>query len=89
MLEAPLALPDPPVAFAWWPCGSEQALRLAAAGLVSGVADLARPGVRVVNREPGSQARQVLDRELLSLGLEPDALPGYDASRCGELITTL
>src|SRR5262249_2497613 len=24
----------PPVAFAWWPCGSQEALRLAAAGLV-------------------------------------------------------
>jgi molybdate-binding protein/DNA-binding XRE family transcriptional regulator len=136
LLEAPLALLDPPVAFAWWPCGSQQALRLAAAGLVhaagahlrdaaagvyntaaaralldgqgadvigftawreglalaprlagvvSGVADLARLGVRVVNREPGSEARQVLDRELLRLGLEPDALPGYDTSAAGHL----
>jgi putative molybdopterin biosynthesis protein len=34
LLAAPLALLDPPVAFAWWPCGSQEALRLAAAGLV-------------------------------------------------------
>jgi putative molybdopterin biosynthesis protein len=34
LIEAPLALLDPPVAFAWWPCGSSEALRLAAAGLV-------------------------------------------------------
>ena len=34
LLEAPLALLDPPVAFAWWPCTSGEALRLAAAGLV-------------------------------------------------------
>ena len=34
LLETPLALLDPPVAFAWWPCGSGEALRLAAAGLV-------------------------------------------------------
>src|ERR1019366_6439721 len=34
LLEAPLSLLDPPVAFAWWPCGSEEALGLAAEGLV-------------------------------------------------------
>ena len=34
LLETPLALLDPPLAFAWWPCGSGEALRLAAAGLV-------------------------------------------------------
>jgi molybdate-binding protein/DNA-binding XRE family transcriptional regulator len=34
LLAPPLALLDPPVAFAWWPCGSQEALRLAAAGLV-------------------------------------------------------
>jgi putative molybdopterin biosynthesis protein len=135
LLETPLALLDPPVAFAWWPCGSEQALELAAGGLVhaagahlrgadgeyntapsrrllgsdgaevigftawreglvlaprlagrvSGVSDLARLGVRVVNREPGSEARQVLDRELLSHGLGPGALPGYDTTATGHL----
>jgi molybdate-binding protein/transcriptional regulator with XRE-family HTH domain len=34
LLATPLSLLDPPVAFAWWPCGSAEALRLAAAGLV-------------------------------------------------------
>ena len=34
LLETPLALLDPPVAFSWWPCSSGEALRLAAAGLV-------------------------------------------------------
>src|SRR5487761_779754 len=34
LLATPLSLLDPPVAFAWWPCGSTEALRLAAAGLV-------------------------------------------------------
>src|SRR5499427_7326999 len=34
LLATPLDLLDPPVAFAWWPCGSQEALRLAAAGLV-------------------------------------------------------
>jgi putative molybdopterin biosynthesis protein len=135
LLETPLSLLDPPVAFAWWPCASEQALRLAADGLVhaagahlrgedgeyntahaaallggdgaevigftawreglalaprlagkvSGVSDLARLGVRVVNREAGSEARQVLERELLILGLEPDDLAGYDTTATGHL----
>jgi len=43
LLEIPLALLDPPVAFAWWPCGSGEALRLAAAGLVH-AAGVHQPG---------------------------------------------
>src|SRR5947199_301724 len=45
LLETPLGLLDPPLAFAWWPCGSGEALRLAAGGLqvaaaiVGGLAD--------------------------------------------------
>ncbi len=34
LLEEPLGLLDPPIAFSWWPCASREALRLAAAGLV-------------------------------------------------------
>ena len=34
LLETPLGLLDPPVAFSWWPCPSREALRLAADGLV-------------------------------------------------------
>jgi molybdate-binding protein/DNA-binding XRE family transcriptional regulator len=39
LLETPLAMADPPVEFAWWPCASGEALRLTAAGLahVAGV----------------------------------------------------
>src|SRR6202012_4474910 len=43
LLETPLALLDPPVAFAWWPCGSGEALRLAAAGRVH-AAGVPQPG---------------------------------------------
>src|SRR5580658_5980396 len=43
LLETPLSLLDPPVAFTWWPCGSGEALRLAAAGLVH-AAGVHRPG---------------------------------------------
>jgi putative molybdopterin biosynthesis protein len=133
LLATPLGLLDPPVAFAWWPCGSGEALRLAAGGLVHaagvhlrdadggyntavardvpGGADVIgftawreglvlRPelagtvrgldavtsrGLRVVNREPGAEARRVLDRELDSLGIEPAELPGYDSCALGHL----
>ena len=128
LLETPLALLDPPLAFAWWPCGSGEALRLADAGLVHaagvhrvgpgegrdtsgipggaevvgfaswreglvvrpgaqvrGLDDVARQGLRLVNREPGAQARTLLDRERLRLGLEPSQLPGYDSLAAGHL----
>jgi len=128
LLETPLALLDPPLAFAWWPCGSAEALRLAAAGLVHaagvhrvgpgeggdtsgipggaevvgfaswreglvvrpgaevrGLDDVAGQGLRLVNREPGAQARTLLDRERLRLGLEPSQLTGYESRAAGHL----
>jgi molybdate-binding protein/DNA-binding XRE family transcriptional regulator len=126
LLETPLGLLDPPLAFAWWPCGSGEALRLAAAGRVHaagvhragphdvvadipggaavvgfaswreglvvrpggqvrGLDDVARQGLRLVNREPGAQARTLLDRERLRLGLDPAELPGYDSRAAGHL----
>ncbi len=132
LLEAPLALLDPPVGFAWWPCGNGEAMRLAAAGLVhaagvhqpgrddqdddpgeaveipggaemvgftawreglavrpgaqvTGLGDVARQGLRLVNRELGAQARSLLDRELRRLGLDPAELPGYDSQAAGHL----
>jgi molybdate-binding protein/DNA-binding XRE family transcriptional regulator len=135
LLETPLALLDPPVSFTWWPCGSQEALRLAAAGLVhvagahlrgesggystgpaadrlrrqgaevvgfcswreglvlrpglagevTGLADVARHGLRLVNREHGAEARHVLDRELARLRLDPATLPGYQTAAVGHL----
>jgi putative molybdopterin biosynthesis protein len=126
LLETPLALLDPPVGFAWWPCGNGEALRLAAAGLVhaagvhqagepgdaveipggagvvgftswreglvirppaqvTGLGDVARAGLRLVNREPGAQARTLLDQERLRLRLDPAELPGYDTQAAGHL----
>ncbi|HEY5984265.1 MAG TPA: substrate-binding domain-containing protein [Anaerolineales bacterium] len=41
------------------------------------IQDLARPGVRFVNRNPGSGTRLWLDRELHSIGVGPDAVSGY------------
>jgi putative molybdopterin biosynthesis protein len=134
LIEAPLGLLDPPVAFAWWPCGSGEALRLAADGLVhvagahlrdqdgdynagaasellrggaeiirfcswreglvlrpaladgiSGVGDLPGSGLRLVNRDPGSEARRVLDRELAEHGIDAADLPGYETRATGHL----
>ena len=134
LVAVPLGLLDPPVGFSWWPCPSQEALRLAAAGLVqvagthlrgpggqynlgpaaellphggqvirfcswweglvlrpelaggiSGVADAARRGLRLVNREPGAEARRVLDQELADAGIEAGQLPGYDTRVGGHL----
>jgi putative molybdopterin biosynthesis protein len=134
LLETPLGLLDPPVAFSWWPCPSEEALGLAAEGLVhvagahlrgrgseynigpaaevllqggevigfcswreglalrpeladgiGGVGDLVRRGLRLVNREPGAEARSVLDRELAEAGVEAGQLPGYGTQATGHL----
>jgi molybdate-binding protein len=130
LLATPLALLDPPVAFAWWPCGSAEALRLAEAGLVhaagvhtdagestaggrqlphgaevigftswregltlrtdlahvvTGLDDVARHRLRIVNREQGAEARRLLDAERQRLGLSPADLPGYESSAAGHL----
>jgi putative molybdopterin biosynthesis protein len=129
LLETPLSLLDPPVAFAWWPCGSGEAMRLAAAGLVhaagvhqpagepgaadvtgipggaevagfaswreglvarpgtalTGLDEVARRGLRIVNREPGARARTLLDQECLRLRLAPAELPGYVSQVPGHL----
>ena len=60
-------------------------LRPGLAGRVSGVADVVRAGLRLVNREPGSEARLLLDRELAALGADPGELPGYPSQATGHL----
>lgn len=45
---------------------------------IRSVADLARKGVRMVNREKGSGARQLLDRGLAEAGVPSRAVAGYD-----------
>lgn len=129
LLATPLSLLDPPVAFAWWPCGSAAALRLASQGLVhvagvhtqedsietgqplpdgadvvgftawreglavrpglksvvTGLDAIAKHGLRIVNREPGAEARRLLDAERQRLGLDGADLPGYDTQAAGHL----
>jgi molybdate-binding protein/transcriptional regulator with XRE-family HTH domain len=126
LLSTPLSLLDPPVAFAWWPCGSAAALRLASQGLVhvagvhtqgdnggtvpdgaavvgftawregfavrpehkhvvTGLDAIAKHRLRIVNREPGAEARRLLDAERERLGLDGADLPGYDSQAAGHL----
>jgi molybdate-binding protein len=61
------------------------ALRPELADGISGVADAARRGLRLVNREPGAEARSVLDRELAAAGIDTSQLPGYHAQVTGHL----
>jgi molybdate-binding protein len=41
------------------------------------VADLTRPAIRLINREQGSGARRLLDRELRSAGIPTGRIRGY------------
>lgn len=43
-----------------------------------GVKDLARKGLRFVNRQPGAGTRILLDYTLAKLGIAPDAIDGYE-----------
>jgi molybdate-binding protein len=44
---------------------------------IRGVADLVRPGIKIVNREIGSGARRLLDRELEACGIQAAKVKGY------------
>ncbi|MGH3192481.1 MAG: substrate-binding domain-containing protein [Streptosporangiaceae bacterium] len=52
---------------------------------ISGLQDVAESGLRLVNREPGAEARSLLDRELADAGIEGSQLPGYDTHADGHL----
>ncbi len=45
---------------------------------LTGVADLTRPGIRYVNRQPGAGTRVLLDHELARRGLQPGQVGGYE-----------
>lgn len=57
----------------------EQGLMVAAGNPLglSGIPDLARPGVRYVNRQRGAGTRVLLDHLLGQLGISPDSVSGY------------
>ncbi len=60
-------------------------LRPDLAGSVFSVPDVARAGLRLVNREPGAEARRVLDRELAAGGIDPGTVSGYATQATGHL----
>jgi putative molybdopterin biosynthesis protein len=60
-------------------------LRPDAAGGIRGIGDLARSSLRLVNREPGAEARSLLDRELEQAGIDGATLPGYGTRVTGHL----
>lgn len=45
---------------------------------IRSAADLLQPGIRFMNRNPGSGTRLWLDGELHRLGITPSAIPGYE-----------
>jgi putative molybdopterin biosynthesis protein len=52
---------------------------------VTSLGEAARSRLRWVNREPGAQARSLLDRELMALGINGPDLPGYTSEAGGHL----
>jgi putative molybdopterin biosynthesis protein len=60
-------------------------LRPEHAAQVGDVAGVVSASLRLVNREPGAEARRVLDRELTRLGVSGPALAGYDTRATGHL----
>ncbi len=64
------------ISFATW----EQALLLRPGNPlgVRGVADLARPDLRFLNREPGSGSRHLLELRLAEAGIPSESVPGFE-----------
>jgi len=52
---------------------------------IGGVADLANPGIRLVNRQAGSGSRYLLDRALAVAGIPGETVAGYDREEWGHL----
>jgi putative molybdopterin biosynthesis protein len=52
---------------------------------IGAVTDVVGRGLRLVNREPGAEARRVLDRELENAGVDARQVPGYQTTAAGHL----
>ena len=52
---------------------------------IRGIEDLAQPNVTIVNREPGSGSRALLDRLLANAGIERKAIRSHDRVAPGHL----
>lgn len=66
------------VGFASWREGLAVARRLVPR--VHDLSDVRDAGLRLANREPGSEARRLLDSQLSRSGVRPEELSGYDTS---------
>jgi len=56
------------------------------AGSVQSLSAALERGLRLVNREPGSEARRLLDDAMDELGAKPASVPGYDSSCSAHLL---
>ncbi len=52
---------------------------------IQGIADLIQPGLRFVNRQPGSGTRVWLEAQLRTHGIDPGVLPGYERAEATHL----
>ncbi len=52
---------------------------------IQGVAGLANPGIRLVNRQAGSGSRALLDRALAGAGIPVEKIDGYEREEWGHL----
>jgi molybdate-binding protein/DNA-binding XRE family transcriptional regulator len=57
-------------------------------GRVNDLRDVAKLGLRVANREEGSEARRLLDDELARLHLDPSSIVGYQTEVTAHLLVT-
>lgn len=71
------------ISFATWKQGL--IVRPGASPRIRGVADLARRGVRLLNREEGSGSRALLDEVLAAAGVVPARVAGYATAARGHL----
>jgi putative molybdopterin biosynthesis protein len=52
---------------------------------IRGIEDLARPGIAIVNREPGSGSRMLLDEALAAAGVPSTLVAGYERAAASHL----
>ncbi len=72
------------VGFASWREGLAMSPRLR--GTVKDLRDVVSGGLRIANRERGSEARRLLDDQLVRLGIEPAEVTGYETECTAHLL---
>lgn len=72
------------IGFARWQEGLVIAPKFS--GHITSVADLANKKISIVNRELGSEARKLLDRELSSVGIVAPEIKGYNSTASAHML---